>query len=193
MDKVKRTIVTMDKSRKDLTLEEIVNNYLESADYNPGIPGHVYQAKFNAWLTGNIEYNDTERTDVRVKAGVATETKTGCGWLFKPMFATKEEALEYWNSKKNPMRRAMHVAYSPTAESDTFQDTRIFTQLQFLTILNDCKLIRAKQNSHQGSMEYGKWGIAIQSFKNSKTKFHQFMVALDTGMTAQEYAKKMYG
>ena len=169
MDKVKRTIVTMDKSRKDLTLEEIVNNYLESADYNPGIPGHVYQAKFNAWLTGNIEYNDTERTDVRVKAGVATETKTGCGWLFKPMFATKEEALEYWNSKKNPMRRANACWHTvQRLRAIHFKILVFFTQLQFLTILNDCKLIRAKQNSHQGSMEYGKWGIAIQSFKNSK-------------------------
>lgn len=173
------------------SVEEIINEIREHKP-NDGTQGRIFEVKFRNFLLGEIERVHPQGVaDAVIKSGVTLEIGQGSKSLTSAVFANAEEALEYWNNSYKPMRKASHVAYSPTGNTeDKFADTRIYSQAQFIAVLEECGLVRAKKNSRDGLYK-----IAIQTFKfkNSDKKEKQFKEALQArGETPLQFIERMY-
>lgn len=181
-----------DMARKDWrepaqTLEQILAEVDGYDERDMGKLGKKYEPAFRLWLMGELERCHPQGvTDIAVKSGVALEVGHRCKALTPLVFNSAEEALEYWNNTKMPMRNATHIAYSPTGTMGNFPDTRIYTQREFINILTSCGLIRAKSDK-------GLYKVAIQTFYNSTKRNNQFIEALNqAGETPHEFIERMF-
>lgn len=160
-------------------LDSILTKY-ESNSNDFGRFGRCADVLVRMYLTGKVERcHPLGISDTFLKRIGAIETKTGCGWLLNPEYATPEDALAAWASKKNPIPKARYIAYNPTfTDFDGLTEFIVLTQTQFINALNKYNLVRVKAHS-------GKYGIAIQSyiptptFKASKQRYNDFMATLE--------------
>lgn len=151
--------------------------------FHDGSFGCIAEKTARLAMTGKDEsVHKAGETDI-VFARMAVECKTGCGWLIDAFAETKEQALATYYAKRLPITRAKFFLYSMDGKSDILETGRIFTQRQFLDILERLNLIRTKPKN-------GKIGIAIQSFKHSITKTELFKNELSKGLTVDEFMKK---
>lgn len=199
MSTLERAISTFTELRNDRegwkkpakSIEEILEE-IKGHVPNDGTQGRIFEIKFRNYLLGEIERVHPQGVaDAVVKSGVTLEIGQGCKALTSAVFANTDEALDYWYNSYKPMHKASHVAYSPTGNTeDKFPDTRIYSQAQFIAILEECRLIRAKKNGKDGMYK-----IAIQSFKfkGSDKKEKQFKEALQAkGETPQQFIARMF-
>ena len=156
-----------------------------------GKHGKKFEPAYKYFLLKLIQrYSASGVTDAKVKRGVSLEIGHNCKPLTASVFNSKEEALHYFRNTSRPMRNASHVAYSPTGNLD-FGDTRIYTQREFIDILETCGLIRATKHAKDGTYK-----VAIQSykFKDSDKKEKMFKTALaSAGETSEQFLSRMFG
>ncbi len=145
---------------------------------NDGAGGRGFETAFKHSLADTLGFaNVAGFTDFVVKRGVAVELKTGGGWLTPYNFATKEQALEYFNSTSYPMKKATHVAYLSRFTGSNELDAGIFSQPAFIALLKELKLIRVKAHGRKGSYTYG---VAIQSFTHNPSKWIELDLAVQS-------------
>lgn len=151
--------------------------------FHDGSFGCIAEKTARLAMTGkNESVHKAGETDI-VFNRMCVECKTGSGWLIDAFATSKEDALSFYYRKRLPITRAKFFLYSMDGKSDILETGRIFTQRQFLDILERLNLVRTKPKN-------GKIGIAIQSFKHSITKTDLFKNELSKGLTVDEFMKK---
>lgn len=167
-----KKVITKEEA-KDIILT-LYARRLKSGDDGAG--GRGFETAFKHSLADRLGFASVAGfTDFIVKRGVAVELKTGGGWLTPYNFPTKEEALQYFESKTYPMEKATHVAYLSRFTGTNELDAGIFSQPAFLKLLKKLKLTRVKAHGKKGSYTYG---IAIQSFSHNPKKWLELDLAI---------------
>lgn len=165
--------VISSEQAKDIILTLYAKS-LKSGDDGAG--GRGFETAFKHSLANQLGFASVAGfTDFVVKRGVAVELKTGGGWLTPYNFATKEQALEYFNSTTYPMKKATHVAYLSRFTGSNELDAGVFSQPAFIALLKELKLIRVKAHGKKGFYTYG---IAVQSFTHNPSKWLELDLAV---------------
>ena len=152
---------------------------------NGGSHGRKFEIALRYHILNKLERaHGSGITDITIKRGVTLEAGQGSKGLTAPVYETAQDALDYWKTSYKPMHKASHIAYSPTGSLD-FSDTRVYTQHEFIEILESCGLVRAKADK-------GMFKVAIQSYKNSKKKYAQYTTALSaSGESLNDFMERM--
>lgn len=171
-------------------VKSLAEIYEEVSGYDErdcGKVGKLFEPTFRYWLLWELErYHPSGVTDIVIKSGVALEVGQRCKPLTEAMFYTEEEAWHFWKTQPKPMKNATHVAYSPTGTMGDFPDTRVYTQREFIKILEKNNLVRTSKYK-------GKIKLAIQTFYTSKKRNAKFVADLQAGgETPHEFINRMF-
>lgn len=139
-------------------------------------------------LTGKVEYcHRAGVSDVKGK-GFATEVKHAQSWIVNPCYLSKDDAEKAL--EELTCLRSQFVAYAWKVDStiaDANDKMRIVSSHAFIKFMKAIGKLHVKPGS-AGSGNADKYGIAIQSFHNSRKAEKLLNDFLSTGWTLAEHS-----
>jgi hypothetical protein len=181
--------------RNDFQLTGKSNGYFtEKSVIDSGFNGKTFEMEVKLYANaykGHFVSRPSQIDLVKGKNRIAYEIKSGCCEL--GILDMNGEII------KSTIDNSQYVIYTPEYQNGLIpveQYARVFQSWEFWQVLDNCGLVREKMSTgmtraKKAGLPYYNDRLAIQSFKNSKTKTVMFLNELEThGILLRDFAQE---